>query len=467
MITRARLIFSDRLPDLTSLVAVLSLLPFGGSLTAQPVDRYSLPLDREAPRGIQTIRYSVPNGRPDEISVLPRHLAFAKYQGEDGAEDTAEEKKLGRYDFYKPGNTPDDGAVALCPKNKSTSAAVELFEIPKGSSKPEEETASYCTSIRKTSKDLAKFKQTDNAFTTTNTAAILGYYHVSRALGNICEIQPAILRTMDIEQHKKVVKLAADLGIGGTVRKSWNLFNKYYANPKASSVAASLFTNDFQQIYGALLKNTRGEEHYAEWLRAGNNLSSVQAFRNMADSRPVAAIVGSSQFTPKNVQALVGMRDMSELILLDYLLAQSDRLTGGNISDFDVVYYLQDNQVKHSRKVDNVPPGATQVSVKKLTIVDTDAGLVNQNVFEQKGYLNQICHLHPDTYNRLLDFAQRWKTEPEVKAFFHQECTFSNGQLARFEKDLLTAAAIMQSRKNAGKLLLDLDLDEFFKSVHS
>jgi hypothetical protein len=161
------------------------------------------------------------------------------------------------------------------------------------------------------------------------------------------------------------------------------------------------------------------------------------------------------------------MRDMSELILLDYLLAQSDRLTGGNISDFDVVYYLQNNQVKHSRKVDDVPPGATQVSVKKLTIVDTDAGLVNQNVFEQKGYLNQICHLHPDTYNRLLDFAQRWKTDPEVKAFFHQECTFSNGQLARFEKDLLTAAAIMQSRRNAGKLLLDLDLDEFFKSVHS
>src|SRR5260370_14939638 len=136
MITRARLIFSDRLPDLTSLVAVLSLLPFGGPVRAQPVDRYSLPLDREAPRGIQTIRYSVPNGRPDEISVLPRHLAFAKYQGEDGAEDTAEEKKLGRYDFYKPANTPDDGAVALCPKNKSTSAAVGLFPTPHGRFQP-------------------------------------------------------------------------------------------------------------------------------------------------------------------------------------------------------------------------------------------------------------------------------------------------------------------------------------------
>jgi hypothetical protein len=464
MMTRACCNFSDRLCDLISLAAVLSLLVVvAGSLTAQPADRYSGSLDREAPRGVETIRYSVPKGRPDEISVLPRHLGFAKYRGKEGAEDNAEEKKLARYDFYKPGNTPDDGAVAMCPKNKSTSAAVELFEIPQGSSKPTEETASYCTSIRKTSKDLAKFKQTDNVFTTTSTAAILGYYHVSRVLGDVCEIQPAILRTMDIQQHKKVVRLAVDLGIGGTVRKSWNLFDKYYANPEASSVAASLFTSDFQQIYGALLKNTRGEEPYVEWLRAGSNLRSVRAFRNMADSRPVATILGSSQFTPTNVQALVGMRDMSELILLDYLLAQSDRLTGGNISDYNVVYYLNGNEVKHARKADKVPPGATQVTVKKLTIVDTDAGLLNQNVFEQKGYLNQICHLHPDTYNRLLDLAQRWKTDPEVKAFFHQECTFSNGQLARFEKDLLAAAATMQSRRAAGKLLLDLDLDDFFK----
>ena len=467
MITRALITFPGRLRDLAFWVALLSLLAFGRSLKAQPADRYSFPLDREAPRGTQIIRYSVPKGRPDEISILPRHLEFAKYQGKDGAEDTADEQKLARYDFYKVGNTPDDGAVALCPKNKSTSAAVELFEIPQGSSKPAEETASYCTSIRKTSKDLAKFKQTDNVFTTTSAAAILGYYHVSRALGDICEIQPAILRTMDIDQHKKVVKLVADLGIGGTVRKSWNLFNKYYANPKASSVAASLFTSDFQQIYGALLKKTRGEEPYVEWLRAGTNLTSVAAFRNMADSRPVAAILGSSQFTPKNVQALVGMRDMSELILLDYLLAQSDRLTGGNMSDYNMVYYLQDNQVKHSRKADDVPPGATQVSAKKLTIVDTDAGLLNQNVFEQKGYLNQICHLHPETYNRLVDFAQRWKTDPKVRAFFHQECIFSNGQLSRFEKYLLTAAATMQSRRTTGKLFLDLDLEDFFKAGHS
>ena len=61
----------------------------------------------------------------------------------------------------------------------------------------------------------------------------------------------------------------------------------------------------------------------------------------------------------------------------------------------------------------------------------------------------------------------QWKTDPEIKAFFHQECTFSSAQLTRFEKYLLNAAATLQSRRTAGKLLLDLDLDDFFKPEHS
>lgn len=53
---------------------------------------------------------------------------------------------------------------------------------------------------------------------------------------------------MDIEQHKKIVKLASEMGIRGTIAKSWKLFDQYYANPKSSSVARTLFTSDFTQI---------------------------------------------------------------------------------------------------------------------------------------------------------------------------------------------------------------------------
>jgi len=443
-------------------LACIPIIFFTRQLFAQTTDVYEGSLDRGASRGTRTVEFSVPGNRPPEIGVIPKHLPFGKYRGEDGSKDIAEEQELVRYDFYKLGNTAADGAVALCPKDKSTSAAVELFAVPDNAPKSGPETPAYCTAIRKSSKDLAKFKQTDNVFTTTSTAAILGYYHLSRVLGDICEIEPAVLRTMDIEQHKRVVKMAADLGIRGTVRKSWDLFNRYYANPRGSSVAQTLFTKDFLQIYGGLEKNARGEEHYTEWLAVGANLSSTRAFQNMADSRPAQAILGSRGFTQSNVQALIAMRDMSEMILLDYLMAQSDRLTGGNISDYATIYYQDQGQIKNTRKADTVPAGATAVTVKKLIIVDTDAGLLNQNVFEQKGYLNRISHMHPDTFARLVDFAQRWKTDPSVKGFFHEECTFSNSQLARFEKYLLNAATVLQSRKDRGQLRLDLSLDDFF-----
>jgi hypothetical protein len=269
---------------------------------------------------------------------------------------------------------------------------------------------------------------------------------------------------MDIEQHKHIVRLASDMGIHGTVGKSWDLFNKYYANPRGSSVAQTLFTSDFTQIYGALIENTSGEENYAEWLNAGTNLSVTQAFRRMADARPVKVILGSSHFSQENVQALVGMRDMSEMILIDYLMAQSDRLTGGNISDYNFVYFVDGGHVNgvNAHNDQDVPANVTKVTVKKLTIKDTDAGLLNQNVFEQKGYISEISHMHPDTYNRLIAFAQKWREDPAVKDFFHKECTFSTSQLARFEKYLVTAADTLQTRRTNGKLLLDLDLDDYF-----
>jgi hypothetical protein len=115
----------------------------------------------------------------------------------------------------------------------------------------------------------------------------------------------------------------------------------------------------------------------------------------------------------------------------------------------------------------DVPADAIKVVIKKLTIKDTDAGLLNSNVFEKKGYLSQISHMHPKTFARLQTLATKWRDDPTVKDFLHRECTFTNSQLARFEKYLLTAATTLQSRLESGKLLLDLDLDDYFSGVAS
>ena len=221
-------------------------------------DPYDGSLQRDAERGTKTITFQVPGGRPDEICVVPKHLPFADYRGKDGAKDIADENQLASYDFNKAGPA-ESGVIAIVPKRTSTSAAVDVYQIPAGTTRPDQITASYCLSVEKNGKNVAKFKQTDNVHTTTCSAAILGYYHVARALGDICEIKPAVLRTMDIEQHKKMVRLAAELGAHGLVGQSWALFNQYYANPRGSAVAQTLFTSDFQQIYGALLENTTGK----------------------------------------------------------------------------------------------------------------------------------------------------------------------------------------------------------------
>ncbi len=446
----------------TALIAVAAFPSISSPLVATPGDPYGGPLDRSAPRGVDTVTHATPAGGPSEIAVVPKHLPFGKYRGDDGAKDVADEKTLAAYDFYGAGPTDDTGGVAPLPKAKSTSAAVELFEIPAGLVRPAEADVTFCNALRRSSKDLAKFKQTDNVFTTTSTAAILGYYHLSRALGDICDVQPAVLRTMDIGEHKKVVRLAAALGVKGTVRKSWDLFDRYYQNPRGSNVAATLFTSDFTQIYGALLKNTRGEEPYAEWLRAGSDLSSTSAFRVMTDPRPIATVLGSRAFNAGNVQALVAVRDLGEMILLDELMTQSDRLTGGNISDRPVVYYQMDGGIKTAKKTADAPPGVVMVTAKRLTLVDTDAGLLNSNVFEKKGYLSRVCHLHPETYRRLLELGERWQADRGIRTFFHEECTFSNAQLDRFGKTLLDVVVTLRSRQAAGKLLLDLDLDGYF-----
>ena len=135
-------------------------------------DPYEGSLQRDAPRGTTINTFAVPGSRPNEISVVPKHLSFADYRGKDGAKDIADEEQLAGYDFYKTGSG-DSGAVAIVPKRTSTSAAVDVYQIPAGTIRPDQITASYCLSVEKDGKNVAKFKQTDNVHTTTCTAAIL------------------------------------------------------------------------------------------------------------------------------------------------------------------------------------------------------------------------------------------------------------------------------------------------------
>ena len=61
-----------------------------------------------------------------------------------------------------------------------------------------------------------------------------------------------------------MVSLRTAAGAGLPSMRKAAIAVSYYANPRGSAVAQTLFTSDFRQIYGALLENTTGEENYTE-----------------------------------------------------------------------------------------------------------------------------------------------------------------------------------------------------------
>jgi hypothetical protein len=162
--------------------------------------------DPNVPRGTSTSKFAVPGKSAQEICIVPKHIPFADYR----KSDEKKEHELCSYNFYEAsGTTESSGAVVVCPKMSSTSAAVLLYKIPDGHTKSEMQSSSKCIAIEshkrpKGVKQIAKFKQTDNDRTCTSTSSILGYYHVSRALGDIAQVAPAVIRTMDFGQHDKI-----------------------------------------------------------------------------------------------------------------------------------------------------------------------------------------------------------------------------------------------------------------------
>ena len=169
--------------------------------------------DPNAPRGISMSKFAVPGTSTQETCIVPKHIPFADYR----KGDEKKEQELCKYDFYEPsGTTNSSGAVVVCPKMSSTSAGVLLYDIPDGHTKSELQSASNCVAIEADNrpqgvKQIVKFKQTDDDRTCTSTSSILGYYHVSRALGDIAQVAPAAIRTMDFDQHDKIVKEALSI----------------------------------------------------------------------------------------------------------------------------------------------------------------------------------------------------------------------------------------------------------------
>ena len=157
------------------------------------------------------------------------------------------------------------------------------------------------------------------------------------------------------------------------------------------------------------------------------------------------------------------MRDMSEMLLIDSLMQQNDRTSGGNIHASTEVIYRDGSEFRTDKTGKNVPPGLPQVTVKRLHLVDNDCGLIEgPGSIVKQGFLGKINHMHPKTYVRLMQLASKWANDPGVKTFFQTEALFPSAQVSSFEKILLKTRDTLRAKCKQSDHFLDLDIDDYF-----
>ncbi|MGZ6479794.1 MAG: hypothetical protein ACXWQE_10850 [Bdellovibrionales bacterium] len=408
-------------------------------------------LQSHAPRGTQLVEVAVP-GRPNEICVVPKHFTDGDYS----EKDVKKEKELCAINIY--------ANAAVCPKLNSTNPGLDIFAIPDGSTLQKFE-ASGCK-VPKGDK-IAKYKLSTSC---SYTPSILAYYHVSRILGNVAKVPPAVLRTVDIHKHLELgAQALSRTNAGDIIHQTWSGLVSALQAGINSKKRDLLFTDDFQQSYGALLENPSHESFYKAFFNGGaDNVGRAVNFRDrnptmqlLARSQDISTLIGRD-FKAENVQKMVQLKDASEMIILDTLLNQQDRF--GNIHAVDVYMYrdAQSGKLKADRKLkpeEIASLGAVQV--KQMILKDNDCGVAKDNVAVKAGLASRIMHLDPDTYSRLMKLDAQ-ADQGDAKAFFTQGLVFTAADYASFRKNLKTLATTLNQECKSGRLKLDLDLDSHF-----
>jgi hypothetical protein len=410
-------------------------------------------------RGEKIVDLPVP-GRNAEVCVIPKHFVGGGYSDKDIEVET----QLCKIDASTN--------AAVCPKLNSTNPGLDFHSLPQGDT-PNQVEAARCKTVG--AKKIAKYKLSTSC---SYTPSILGYYHVSRMLGGIADVPPAVLRTFDLKNHIALGRTALARTASGTlVHQTWASLMAQLTAGSTGNRRDSLLTDDFAQSYGALSENPRKENIYKEFFDGGaGNVARARNFRDknpivgiLARNADVSALVGRN-FTSENVQKMVQLKDAADFIAIDILMNQQDRF--GNIHYLSTYYYLdandpnQDGSAKLKSSKSLTPEEAARVGavqVKKLLLKDNDCGVAKDNIAKQTGLADRIAHIDPKTYRLILHF-DAIADSAETREFFVRELVFTTNDYAEVRNNLKDLATKLHQACSQGRLKLDLDLQAHFST---
>jgi len=402
--------------------------------------------------------------------------------------DQQEEAQLCMIDFYS-------GDFALCPKVFSTSPGTLIYDISAGayagrSSEFEDE---QCSVRRITHSnvtgDPVSYKMTMNAEDTSATfaPAALLYYHFSRYLVTDVDVPVSVYRSMDRRQHLERVALRGESlsrrpGSSPMLRAGWELLAAADRDPAAYRPIDELFTADRRQIFGVLLRE-RGSRYGPEingTRRSGWGAGQNRDFQETApylalrfDGPLLAAVeqgvreakqdpdLGQSMGTdPSPVQMIYWMKELTEIVLLDFIFSQQDRV--GNIDYENYWYWVDQGQVRRAPAAQSSPPekiaGKQPIRLRRTRINDNDAGgrLAYANFAKTTGMLEKFRHFGPETYTRLLRLSDDISRGGEFYKWLQSSFGLSQAQLSQISKNTTQATATLQLACLEGRLRFDL-----------
>src|SRR4029077_4103054 len=152
------------------------------------------------------------------------------------------------------------------------------------------------------------------------------------------------------------------------------------------------------------------------------------------------------------VQQIVQIRDLSDMVLIDYIMSQADRFSG-NMHSEKVYLWIENGVLKSDSKKSDPAKAAEQlkqipadaVLVNRMIMKDNDAGLISGNSAKTNHLLEKIGHMDSKTYDRLLDL-QKEVHRPAVAKCYQTDLFFPSAAFNTGKNTVDQAVAILSGR---------------------
>jgi len=435
-----------------------------------------------APVQGEAVSFSSPGGLTEQcirIQAMPG-ADFSKH-------DRKTEETYCALDLYR---------LALCPKLWSTSPGTILYEIALenwGGDPAGFEQASCSAGHHARDEALDKpatFKMSVNDRDTSATYAPSAwiYYHFSRYFDTNVYVPVAVYRSMEAAQHnRRVTRRGVGLTEGHRnlrmLAAGWRFVDELERGEGSAGARAAALTDEGRQVYGVLLDN-KGDRYGPEingtresgWGSGQNHdfqLTAPFIALRTAGALQEAASHGVHQArtNPRMAKALPAdisttqvvfwMRDVLEIVLLDYLLGQQDRI--GNIDYNWRWFWVEDGKLESKSAHGHEPPDEIRafdpVRLRRSAINDNDAGVRSgyANFARRTGMLDGLRHFHPGLYQRLGRLAADLAEGGPIYAWLTGPAGLGTREADAIKQRAVEAFEKLGGDCRSGQLALDLD----------